>query len=155
MPPFISIPLSPAQKRALRARAHHLRPVVSIADKGLSASVMKEIDGALNAHELIKVRVYGDERCVREEILASVCQQLACAAVQHIGKLLVLYRPNPEKEAIKPRTQPTTQPIRPSSKPAAATRHAPGHSAPARPDVATPRARKFVAGSTRIKKSAR
>ena len=89
------IELSPSQRRDLRARAHGLNPVVSISEKGLTESVMKEIDVCLNAHELIKIRVYGDSGDLREEFLTKICADLACAPVQHIGKLLVVWRPAP------------------------------------------------------------
>ena len=88
--------LSPARRRELRAEAHHLNPIVSIASKGLADSVLKEIDTALQAHELIKIRVYGDDREVRAAYLNEICAKLGCAAVQSIGKLLVVFRPNPE-----------------------------------------------------------
>ncbi|MDR2838875.1 MAG: YhbY family RNA-binding protein [Azonexus sp.] len=90
-----------AQVRELRARAHGLNPVVSIAENGLSDAVLKEIDVCLKAHELIKIRVYGDSRDDREAYLKRLCEELAAAPVQHIGKLLVVYRENPEKPAAK------------------------------------------------------
>lgn len=94
--------LNPTETRALRARAHHLKPVVSISQNGLSESVLKEIERSLKAHELIKVKLYGIERNEREAALESICRQLDCAAVQHIGNILVLWRPKPEGEARKP-----------------------------------------------------
>jgi len=90
--------LSSIERRELRARAHGLNPVVSIAENGLTDTVLKEIDACLKAHELIKVRVYNDDREAREAFLASICQQLEAAAVQHIGKLLVVWRKNPQDE---------------------------------------------------------
>lgn len=86
--------LTADERRALRARAHGLDPVVSISQNGLSEAVLKEIDASLNSHELIKVRVYGDDRDAREAYLAAICEKLGAAAVQHIGKLLVVYRPS-------------------------------------------------------------
>ena len=90
--------LTPIQRRALRAGAHALHPVVAIGHHGLTPSVLHEIDVALLAHELIKVRVFGDDRAEREAVLARICDEVACAPVQHIGKLLVLWRPNPERK---------------------------------------------------------
>ena len=84
------------QRRALRANAHALNPVVSISQNGLSESVLNEINTSLLSHELIKIRVYNDDREVREQYLATICEQLEAAPVQHIGKLLVVWRPNPE-----------------------------------------------------------
>jgi len=90
--------LSPTDRRALRAAAHHLKPVVSISQKGLTPSVLAEIDRSLKAHELIKLRTYGAEREIREALCAEICQALDCAPVQHIGNLLVLWRPRPAGE---------------------------------------------------------
>jgi RNA-binding protein len=91
--------LTADERRALRARAHGLNPVVSISQNGLSEAVLKEIDASLKAHELIKVRVYGDDRDAREAWLAEICDKLDAGAVQHIGKLLVIYRPSAEVAA--------------------------------------------------------
>ena len=90
--------LSTTERRAHRADAHHLDPVVLIGGDGLTPAVVKETDHALSAHGLIKVRVFSDERGTREAILAQLCDELGAAPVQHIGKLLVLWRPIPPKE---------------------------------------------------------
>jgi putative YhbY family RNA-binding protein len=91
--------LSPVQRRALRAAAHHLNPVVSISQKGLTPSVLGEIHRCLKAHELIKLRLYGIERDVREALFVEICTALNCVEVQHIGNLLVLWRENPKDPA--------------------------------------------------------
>ncbi len=93
-----AIELTTAERRALRADAHHLDPVVMIGGDGLTPAVVKETDSALKAHGLIKVRVLGDDRATREEIFAQLCDQLNAAPIQHIGKLLVIWRPVPEKD---------------------------------------------------------
>jgi RNA-binding protein len=85
--------LSPAQRRELRALAHHLDPVVQIGQNGVTSAVLHEIDNALNAHELIKVRMFADEREVRAAALADVCEKLSTAPVQTLGKLFIIYRP--------------------------------------------------------------
>lgn len=92
------ISLTPAQRKAHRSEAHHLNPVVSVGSDGLTANVKKEIDAALNAHGLIKVRVFSDDRLAREHMLQSLADELNAAPIQHIGKLLVLWRPLPVKE---------------------------------------------------------
>jgi putative YhbY family RNA-binding protein len=92
-----AIHLTPAQRKEKRADAHHLDPVVLIGGDGLTPAVVKETDAALNAHGLVKVRVFSDERETREAILAALADQLNAAPIQHIGKLLVLWRPMPEK----------------------------------------------------------
>ena len=91
--------LSSGARRELRVRAHGLNPVVSIAENGLTEAVLKEIDVNLNAHELIKIRVYGESREDRVAHLEKICSELGAAAVQHIGKLLVVYRPAPAATA--------------------------------------------------------
>jgi len=91
--------LTPNERRAHRAAAHHLAPVVTVGSDGLTAAVEREVDGALNAHGLIKVRVFSDDRVAREHMLAHLTSALSAAAVQHIGKLLVLWRPVPPKAA--------------------------------------------------------
>ncbi|KNZ33879.1 MAG: RNA-binding protein [Methylibium sp. NZG] len=93
-----AIQLTPAQRKEKRADAHHLDPVVMIGSDGLTAAVQKETDAALNAHGLIKVRVLSDERDTRETIFATLSDALNAAPIQHIGKLLVLWRPMPPKE---------------------------------------------------------
>ncbi len=91
------INLTPAQRRALRARAHALNPVVFIGDKGLSSTVFREIETSLNAHELIKLRAVETDREAREALLAQICSKMDAAPVQHIGKILVIYRPAAEQ----------------------------------------------------------
>ena len=93
-----AITLTSHQRKEKRADAHHLDPVVLIGGDGLTPAVIREIDAALNAHGLIKVRVFSDERTSREAMLATLTDQLDAAAIQHIGKLLVLWRPVPPKE---------------------------------------------------------
>jgi len=93
--------ISADQRRALRARAHALNPVVTISQNGLSDSVLQEIGTNLDSHELIKIRVFNDDRAEREKYLAIICEQLSAAAVQHIGKLLVVWRPSPAAMAPK------------------------------------------------------
>ena len=92
------IQLTPAERKVHRAEAHHLDPVVMIGGDGLTAAVVKEADAALNAHGLIKIRVLGDDRQAREAMYMQLADQLGAAPIQHIGKLLVLWRPQPAKE---------------------------------------------------------
>jgi len=104
--------LSPAQRKALKARAHSLHPVVMIGGKGLTDAVLREIEINLKSHELIKVKVASDEREERDTYFAQICSALQAAPVQHIGKTLVIYRENPEaKPAV-----PTPAPARPSAR---------------------------------------
>lgn len=93
--------LTSTQRRALRARAHSLHPVVMIGDAGLNASVLNEIDRNLASHELIKIRVFSAQHAIRAQWLGEICATLRAAPVQHIGKILVVYRPLPEE--VKPR----------------------------------------------------
>ena len=93
-----AIQLTPAERKIHRANAHHLDPVVMVGNDGVTPAVIKEIDLALNSHGLIKVRVLGDDRDSRETMFHVLCEQLHAAPIQHIGKLLVLWRPQPVKE---------------------------------------------------------
>ena len=93
-----AIQLSPAQRKEHRSDAHHHDPVVMIGNDGLTPAVEKEVDLALKAHGLIKVRVFSDDRPAREAMLAALADKLGAAPIQHIGKLLVLWRPIPPKE---------------------------------------------------------
>jgi putative YhbY family RNA-binding protein len=90
--------LTPAERSELRSQAHGLKPVVLIGDAGLTPAVMKEIDAGLNVHGLIKVRVFGDDRDARIGMYDTICTELGAAPIQHIGKLLVVYRPKKEDE---------------------------------------------------------
>lgn len=92
------IELTPRERQALKAQAHALKPVVLLGAAGLSAAALKEIDRALTAHELIKVRVPGDDRDEREALFAEVAETLSAARVQAIGKLLLFYRPAPDED---------------------------------------------------------
>jgi RNA-binding protein len=92
------IQLTPAQRKAHRADAHHLDPVVMVGGDGLTDAVKKEADAALKAHGLIKVRVFSDDRAAREAMFQTLADELNAAPIQHIGKLLVLWRPLPEGE---------------------------------------------------------
>ena len=90
--------LSPAERKALKARAHHLNPVVIVGDAGLTPAVLREIDVHLKSHELIKIRVAGDDRDARTSIMETVCASLDASPVQQIGKLLVVFRPTPPQD---------------------------------------------------------
>jgi RNA-binding protein len=93
-----ALQLSIAERKVHRAEAHHLDPVVMIGNDGLTPAVVKETDAALSAHGLVKVRVLGDDRNAREAMYTQLADQLNAAPIQHIGKLLVLWRPKPAKE---------------------------------------------------------
>jgi RNA-binding protein len=90
--------LSPGERRAQRAKAHNLTPVVMISAAGPGPTVIAEVERALNAHELIKIRAFSDEREEREAWLHALCESVTAAPVQHIGKILVIYRPKPPEE---------------------------------------------------------
>lgn len=91
------------QRLHLRALAHGLKPVVMIGVHGLTDAVIREVAINLDAHELIKVRVLGDDRAQREAWFAELVEHLQCAPVQHIGKLLILYRPAGEPRIVFPK----------------------------------------------------
>ncbi len=107
--------LTVSERLALKGRAHALSPTVMIGNAGLTESVLKEIALTLKTHELVKIRVMA-ERPQREEILAAICTQLDAAAVQHIGKILVVYKPNPEAHLIEIKQMPRHRGKKPLSK---------------------------------------
>lgn len=98
--------LTPAERQLLKGRAHRLNPVVLVGAEGLTPGVLAEIGRALTAHELIKIRVMGHERDSREALMGAVCSATGAAPVQHIGKILVVYRERPEEAAPLPRPAP-------------------------------------------------
>jgi putative YhbY family RNA-binding protein len=111
------IELNAKERQALKARAHGLEPVVLLGAQGLTPAVMREIDRALAAHELIKVRVPGDERELREAMFARIADELNAARVQAIGKLVVLYRPLPEDDGSNTKSAPAAarrKPLQPA-----------------------------------------
>ena len=84
--------LTAAERKALKAKAHKLDPVVHIGAKGLTEEVIAEVDRALHAHELIKVRAASLDRDAREEAFDRIAEKTRAEAVQHIGKVFVLFR---------------------------------------------------------------
>jgi RNA-binding protein len=98
--------LTPLERRELRARAHHLHPVVIVGDAGLTPEVLREIEANLKSHELIKVRLAGDDREARAEASAGICEATGARSVQHIGKILVIYRPRAPGEEKGPKRRP-------------------------------------------------
>jgi len=129
--------LTPAQRRALRAKAHHLHPVVSIGQHGLTPAVLREIDVNLKAHELIKIRIFDDERATRADLMREICTALDAAPVQHLGKLLIVWRAAPVEDAPPPRPPKSAVKSAARKAPQARRPRSPLPRAPARP----PRAR--------------
>jgi RNA-binding protein len=86
--------LSAADRKALKAKAHKLEPVAHIGARGLTGEVLAEIDRAVKAHELVKVRAAGLGRDERDAALQSICAQTGAEAVQQVGKIFILYRKN-------------------------------------------------------------
>jgi RNA-binding protein len=93
----LPLQLSPAERQALKARAHRLEPTVVVGNDGLTVAVSAEIDRSLTAHELVKIRVAGEDRDAREIVFRRICEELSAAPVQHIGKILIVYRPRPDE----------------------------------------------------------
>lgn len=90
--------LTARERARLKARAHALEPVVQVGHAGLTDAVMAEVDRALTAHELIKVRMAVTDRAEREALGEELCSRADAAAVQRVGKVIVLWRPRPENE---------------------------------------------------------
>jgi putative YhbY family RNA-binding protein len=95
----MAVSLTSRERTQLKARAHHLKPIVRLGQAGLSDALIAEIDRALGDHELIKVQVGFDDREARNEAAVEICERTGSAAVQMVGKVLVLWRPKPEEEA--------------------------------------------------------
>jgi RNA-binding protein len=93
------VTLSPRERAHLKARAHALEPKVMVGHGGVTAAVIAEVDRALTAHELIKVKILGDDRDAREAIGNQLCSGTGAAPVQRVGKVIVLWRPKPEEDA--------------------------------------------------------
>ena len=113
-----ALELSLKERSALRARAHALKPTVMVAGAGLTPAVLHEVDISLKAHELIKVRANTEEREQRDAWHKQLCEELNAAPIQHLGKILVLFRPKPEVEPVskakaKPRTTSKTRAVTP------------------------------------------
>ena len=94
---MVELMLSRDERLRLKSESHHLEPVVLVGANGLTEAVMNEIDRALTAHELVKVRTPASEREEREQMFAHVAEHLGAARVQLIGRLMVLFRPSPEE----------------------------------------------------------
>lgn len=90
--------LTTQQKQQLKSQAHSLSPVVMIGDKGLTSNVMEEINQALTAHELIKIKIAGADRQVRQDMGNQIAQSANAHEIQYIGHILVLYRQNLDKK---------------------------------------------------------
>lgn len=87
--------LSQAQKKAMRSIGHHLDPVVTVAENGLTENVIVELERALSDHELIKIKLALGERDTRGQLVDAMAQQTQAEVVQTIGKMALLYRRNP------------------------------------------------------------
>lgn len=108
--------LTVTERRELKAKAHPLHPVVMIGNAGLTPAVLAEIAASLKVHELIKIRVMSDDRKARDDMLNTICLELDAAPVQHIGKILVIYLPNPEANQIEIKKMPRHKGKKPLSK---------------------------------------
>lgn len=95
------MPLTPKQKQALRAQAHALKPVVLLGQNGLTESVLNEIDTALTAHELIKVRIPGQDREDKKQMVEAIATVTTAEAIQTVGHIATFYRPHPDKPRIQ------------------------------------------------------
>ena len=102
--------LSVTQRRELKALAHALHPVVIIGNAGLTPAVLGEIERSLKSHDLMKIRVMNDDRDARGAMLQEICELMNAGPVQHIGKVLVIYRPL-EKPIAKAPKRPRGKPL--------------------------------------------
>lgn len=89
--------MTPAFKRELKAKAHHLKPVIILGAEGLTAGVHKEIDRALDDHELIKIRVNAEDRIERKALTEDIVQSHQAELIGAIGHIIIIYQKNPKK----------------------------------------------------------
>jgi RNA-binding protein len=94
----MAISLTPRERSHLKARAHPLEPSVKVGQAGLTKALTAEVDRALKARQLIKVKILGDDRDLRREVTDELCKRLDAALVQSVGKVVVLWRPKPDDE---------------------------------------------------------
>ncbi|GLU41531.1 YhbY family RNA-binding protein [Pseudomonas sp. NBRC 100443] len=88
--------LTQEQKKQFKSIGHHLKPVLTVAENGLTESVMAELERALNDHELIKVQFRITERDDRRALIDELCRNGSCELIQTIGKMALVYRRNPK-----------------------------------------------------------
>lgn len=88
--------LTQEQKKQFKSIGHHLKPIVTVAENGLTEGVLAELDRALNDHELIKIQLRLGEREDRKVITDDLCQKSSSILVQSIGKVALIYRKNPQ-----------------------------------------------------------
>ncbi|HKI62446.1 MAG TPA: ribosome assembly RNA-binding protein YhbY [Mariprofundaceae bacterium] len=86
------MPLDNSRKKTLKAEAHHLKPIVRIGSKGLTAGVVQETGQALDSHPLLKVHIALDDREERRETAAQLAKATRSEIVSQIGKTCTLYR---------------------------------------------------------------
>jgi RNA-binding protein len=103
--------LSITQRLELKGRAHALKPIVIIGNAGLTPAVLDEIERSLKSHDLMKIRVMNDDRELRDTMLQEICETLKAGAVQHIGKMLVIYRPLETPIAKAPKLRRSQKPL--------------------------------------------
>ena len=92
--------LTERQKKFLRKSAHNLKPVVTVGDKGLTDTLINELNGALNHHELIKVKVRAGDRDARDELIAELAEKLVATLISRVGNIAALYRPRKKNPKI-------------------------------------------------------
>jgi RNA-binding protein len=132
--------MSTKERQQLKGEAHKLNPVVLMGAEGLTDAIVQEVDRALTAHGLIKVRAPGDDRAEREQIFADLAERLSAARVQAIGKILVLFRPQPDDAPGQATAKSSTAPARSPKAPArvpkkTAAEGAPQRGKPGRSDI--------------------
>lgn len=89
--------LTSKERQTLKAKAHHLKPVILVGQNGITEGVIRETDHALQAHELIKVQIQGEDRDARLKGAQGMADQLNAELVHHIGKIYIFYRQRQDK----------------------------------------------------------
>ncbi|MCB1670612.1 MAG: YhbY family RNA-binding protein [Gammaproteobacteria bacterium] len=86
------MPSTTQQRKSFRAIGHRLKPVVTVAEKGITENVRQELERALNDHELIKVKLVVGDRAAKNAVSKELTELLGAECIQQIGHILLLYR---------------------------------------------------------------
>ena len=87
-----SMPISNSNKKHYRSIGHNLKPIVTVAQKGITDNIRREVDRALNEHELIKIKLLTSDRSEKEKLSNEICRELNAECIQRIGHMMLVYR---------------------------------------------------------------
>tara|TARA_B100001250_G_scaffold175057_1_gene150524 strand:+ start:438 stop:782 length:345 start_codon:yes stop_codon:yes gene_type:complete len=88
----ILMPISNSKKKHYRSIGHNLKPIVTIAQKGITENIKKELNRALTEHELVKIKLLTSDRSKKKKLSSEICSELGAECIQSIGHIVLLYR---------------------------------------------------------------